>query len=205
MEELFEEFLAKNKGIVASKESEKAFLDDEGLRLLSFMVEKRCATSFDRSACNFAFLTVLRNKGSVVIHETIVILHEKIGVNEAKSITKEPIPVGVKHAIIISVKPVSFSAKKLLHNYLKDLDTTACMLKADFAVDISKHCLVNHCIEVIADEEINCVLKAHYAKQEQLPRMGMDDPVSRLYGLKKGSIVKAYRASTSKYMLRVVC
>ena len=64
----------------------------------------------------------------------------------------------------------------------------------ELLVDITEHELVPEHV-VLSEEEKKQILKRYNLKDSQLPRMMIDDPISRYFGLTRGQVVKIIRAS----------
>ena len=65
---------------------------------------------------------------------------------------------------------------------------------SELLVDITEHELVPEHV-VLTEDEKKQVLKRYNLKESQLPRMMIDDPISRYFGLSRGHVVKIIRAS----------
>ncbi|MEM0097041.1 MAG: DNA-directed RNA polymerase subunit H [Conexivisphaerales archaeon] len=61
-------------------------------------------------------------------------------------------------------------------------------------VDILKHTYVPQHV-VLSPEEAKTVLEIYHAKQDQLPKIRVSDPVVRAIGAKPGDILKIIRSS----------
>ena len=61
-------------------------------------------------------------------------------------------------------------------------------------IDITEHELVPEHV-VLTDDEKKQILRRYNLKESQLPRMMLDDPISKYFGLSRGQVVKITRAS----------
>ena len=68
------------------------------------------------------------------------------------------------------------------------------MFEDDLIINVTKHILVPEHIKLTKEEGLE-LLKKYQVKQTQLPRMLVDDPISKYYGFRRGDIVKIIRKS----------
>ena len=61
-------------------------------------------------------------------------------------------------------------------------------------VNITEHDLVpKH--QVLTPDEKNDLLKKYRVKEHQLPKIQVEDPIARYFGIKKGQVMRIIRAS----------
>ena len=96
-------------------------------------------------------------------------------------------------AIIIYRQSLTPSAAKVMSSmapkyFLEKLS------ESELVVNITEHKLVPQHI-VLSDDEKKALLERYKLKETQLPRILLDDPIARYYGLRRGQVVKILRAS----------
>lgn len=120
---------------------------------------------------------------------------KKMGITEIKKVTDRMDKEDVKQAIIIipyGITPFAVKAIQTLSQVTgKNIEIFA---ESKLLVNITEHVLVpKH--QVLTDDEKSKVLERYKLKPSQLPRMKVDDPIARYYGLKAGQVVKIIRPS----------
>jgi DNA-directed RNA polymerase I, II, and III subunit RPABC1 len=100
---------------------------------------------------------------------------------------------GCHRAIIIYRQTMTPSAAKVMATmapkYLLEK-----FAETELIVNITEHKLVPQHI-VLNEEEKRELLSRYRLKETQLPRILLDDPIARYYGLRRGQVVKILRAS----------
>jgi len=130
---------------------------------------------------------------------------EKVGVKPIKTYCERMKEEGVTKAILVVRGGITPFAKQALqemaHRYkiehFKD---------NELIVDITEHQLVpEH--QVLNDSEKKELLKRYNLRDTQLPRIQLNDPVARYFGLSRGQVVKITRPSETagRYVTYRVC
>lgn len=103
----------------------------------------------------------------------------------------------VYNGIIIANKGLNTSAEKLLKDInIDEKYHLEYFHVEDLMVNISKHVLVpKH--ELCDEEEKQMVLRKYRAKEQQLPKILVSDPMAKYLGARKGNLVKITRDSTT--------
>jgi len=99
---------------------------------------------------------------------------------------------GVRRAIIVTKNGITPFAKTCISK----LDGVIMeeFTDSELMVNITKHSLVPPHI-LITEDEKQALLEKYKIEPSQLPRIQLQDPISRYYGLQKGDIVKIIRPS----------
>lgn len=166
--------------IVADHElnmSKKKFVDKYGEHL------KRDALSIQKSK---------RNDSSDQIY---VFFPEepKVGVKTIKNYTNIMKTENVQRAILVVQQNLTPFAKTCISEISAKFHLEV-FQEAEMLVNIKEHVLVpEH--QLLTDEEKKTLLQRYTVKETQLPRIQMNDPVARYYGLKRGQVVKIIRPS----------
>ncbi|KAL1520518.1 hypothetical protein AB1Y20_022096 [Prymnesium parvum] len=103
----------------------------------------------------------------------------------------------VKRGIIIVQQVMTNFAREKALSEINNMAGGWCMewfLEAELLVNITEHVLVPH-HQLLSKEEKMILLKKYRMKEAQLPRMQLQDPVSRYYGLSRGQVVRIIRPS----------
>lgn len=115
----------------------------------------------------------------------------KAGIKPIKSYLQRMETDGVSRAVIVVQEGMTPSAKQALTDvaprYILQMFTEAEML-----VNITEHKLVPKHV-ILTSQEKQDLLTKYKVTDKQLPKLKMNDPVARYYGLKRGQVVKIVR------------
>mmetsp|Transcript_50205 Transcript_50205/g.132142 ORF Transcript_50205/g.132142 Transcript_50205/m.132142 type:complete len:205 (-) Transcript_50205:137-751(-) len=103
----------------------------------------------------------------------------------------------VKRGVIIVQQQMTNFAREKAVAEINNQGGGWCMewfLEAELLVNITEHVLVPH-HQLLSKEEKLILLKKYRMQEAQLPRMQLQDPVSRYYGLSRGEVVRIIRPS----------
>eukprot|EP00347_Sterkiella_histriomuscorum_P021726 403332978 len=116
---------------------------------------------------------------------------EKLNMAALKQIAIKMLEVNCFNAIVIIKGATQISRREL--DELKPCEIE-CFLQQELLVNITEHELVpRH--EVLSDKAKHELLKKYRVKDSQLPKIQVDDPIARYYGVKRGQVMKIVRAS----------
>jgi DNA-directed RNA polymerase I, II, and III subunit RPABC1 len=124
-------------------------------------------------------------------------LTSKIGVKEINSYQVKMKDAKVKRAILVvqpSPKAPSSQAVKAIETLAHKGYLIELFKESELLVNITEHVLVPKHIP-LSGEEKDALMKRYKLKEHQLPRMLITDPITRYYGLARGSVVKIVRPS----------
>ena len=116
---------------------------------------------------------------------------EKVGSNVIKQIATKMCELNVLQAIVILKGATTIARRELdsLHPCHIELFN-----QEELMVNITEHDLVpKH--EVLAPDQKIDLLKKYRVKEHQLPKIQIEDPIARYFGMRKGQIMKITRAS----------
>lgn len=117
---------------------------------------------------------------------------QKVGVPFIRIYINDMIQNNVSKAIIIAKDSITPFGQQEIDKY-KNLNI-ATFRESDLLINKTKHVLVpKH--EIINEEEKKELLKIYGIKENQLPKILVNDPISRHYDAKKGDIFKITRIS----------
>jgi len=104
----------------------------------------------------------------------------------------------IKKAILVVQDKITPYAQQVLRTMASQKDENKLVLEewkeAELMVNITRHVLVPKHV-LLTKEDQHDLLKRYKLKQTQLPRIQVNDPVARYYGLVKGQVVKITRPS----------
>ncbi|KAH8924234.1 putative 25 kd subunit of DNA-directed RNA polymerases I, II and III [Atractiella rhizophila] len=178
--------MVRDRGYQMSEEEITIDLD-------AFRAQHASTGNIDRSTLNFfarieepekedygeqiyVFFAEDRSVGIKTMRRLLLILEEK----------------NIKRGLLIYPDKMTSSANKIINSVL-DFQVEA-FQEAELLVNITHHILVpEH--RVLSKEEKVQLLKKYKLRDTQLPRIQLNDPVARYYGLKRGQVVKITRPS----------
>lgn len=116
-----------------------------------------------------------------------------VGVKPIRTIVEKMVQQSVFRAIIVIKAGITPSASKICQTmapkYLLEQ-----FAEAELVVNITEHKLVpSH--QLMSEQEKKDLLKRYHLKEAHLPRIQLNDPVARYYGLRRGQVVKIVRPS----------
>uniref|UniRef100_A0A7E4VKB1 DNA-directed RNA polymerases I, II, and III subunit RPABC1 n=1 Tax=Panagrellus redivivus TaxID=6233 RepID=A0A7E4VKB1_PANRE len=117
----------------------------------------------------------------------------KIGIKTIKTICTQMQDQKITRAIVVVQVGMTPSAKQAIQDMAPKY-TIEQFLEAELMVNITEHELVPQHI-VMTDTEKKELLQRYKLKDSQLPRIQVNDPVARYYGLRRGQVVKIVRPS----------
>ncbi|KAI6184308.1 RPB5-like protein [Aphelenchoides bicaudatus] len=117
----------------------------------------------------------------------------KIGIKNVKAFCHQMQEQNVTRAIIVVQTGLTPSARQAISDmapkYILEV-----FYEAELMVNITEHELVPEHVVMTQDEKTE-LLTRYKLKDTQLPRIQVNDPVSRYFGLKRGQVVKIIRPS----------
>lgn len=130
---------------------------------------------------------------------------EKIGVKPIKVYTDRMKEENVTNAILVLRVDITPFAKQAVQE-MSDSFRIEHFKEAELLVDITEHVLVPEHI-VLSQNEKSELIKRYKMKETQLPRIQLNDPVARYYGMKRGQVVKIVRPSETagRYITYRIC
>jgi len=152
-------------------------------------------------------LTVLVEKADDEGNQLFVFFPEddKLGVKPIKVYIDRMTAESVSNAILVLKVDITPFAKQALQE-ISDSFRIEHFKESELLVDITQHQLVpEH--QVLTPNEKTELLKRYRLKETQLPRIQMNDPVARYFGMKRGQVVKIIRPSETagRYVTYRVC
>lgn len=102
--------------------------------------------------------------------------------------------MNLTNVIVVVQGACSSSVKKSIDTVDENRISWEIMAEDDLIINVTKHVLVPEHIK-LSKEEGDELLKKYKVKKTQLPRMLLDDPISKYYGFRRGDIVKIIRKS----------
>jgi len=147
------------------------------------------------SALNREALTLLMQKKDDPTDQIFVFWPEdlKVGVRPVKKYCDRMKEEAVFRAIVIIQQTLTAFAKQVFAE-MAPRYTIEHFQEAELLVNITEHILVpKH--KLLTELEKQTLLAKYKLEDSQLPRIQVNDPVARYYGLQKGQVVKIIRPS----------
>ncbi|KAL7128408.1 hypothetical protein ABFS83_14G315100 [Erythranthe nasuta] len=117
----------------------------------------------------------------------------KVGVKPITISTKRMKEEGVHRAILVVQQGLTPFAKNCISEMSSKFHVEY-FLEAELLTNIKEHILVpQH--QLLTPEEKKTLLQTYTVKDTQLPRILMNDPIARYYGLRRGQVVRIIRPS----------
>ncbi|KAF2069434.1 hypothetical protein CYY_009246 [Polysphondylium violaceum] len=119
----------------------------------------------------------------------------KVGVQPIKKYVSDMRDHEVDKGIIVVKQNITPFAKQALANFSQAKNITLEQFnEAELLVNITHHQLVPKHVLLLKEEKFE-LLSRYKMKESQLPRIQINDPVARYYGLQRGDVVKIVRPS----------
>jgi DNA-directed RNA polymerases I, II, and III subunit RPABC1 len=117
----------------------------------------------------------------------------KVGVKTIRGYAETMEGEKIFRAIVVVEQGITPFAKQVLQNLAPRLNMEQ-FHESELLVNITEHVLVPKHILLMAEEKKALLLK-YKLKETQLPRIQVNDPIARYYGLSQGDVVKIIRPS----------
>jgi len=142
-------------------------------------------------------LTMLVGKGDDDTDQLFVFFpedaKEKVSLKAITVITDRMKEEAVTNAILVVKVDLNPYAKQAVQEF-SDSFRIEHFKESEMLVDITKHTLVPTHV-VLSENQKGDLLKRYRLKETQLPRIQVNDPVARYYGMKRGQVCKIIRPS----------
>lgn len=131
---------------------------------------------------------------------------EKVGIKPIKTYCERMQADGVYRAIIVVKVNLSPFAKSVVKELSMRDYKIEYFRDSELLVDITEHKLVPEHV-ILTPQEKEELLQRYRLKASQLPRIQLQDPIARYYGLKQHQVVKIIRPSETagRYVTYRIC
>lgn len=140
-------------------------------------------------------MTILASKKDDPADQIFVFFSDesRLGVKTIRSYMNRMDTLNISRALLICKGGVSAFVNQILVS-IQPTKIIEQFKESELMINITKHCLVpKHYI--LDEEQKETLLKRYKLKPTQLPRIEVNDAISRYYGLTKGQIVRIVRPS----------
>ncbi|MBW0511092.1 hypothetical protein O181_050807 [Austropuccinia psidii MF-1] len=174
--------LVRDRGYEVSQEEIEVSLED-------FKNQWQDTQNNDRSGLNFAAQLPDSNERIYVFYAD----EKSVGIKTMRKFIGVLDDRKIESGILIYPQAMTPSANKVMVSMAQQFSLEA-FQDSELLVNITHHIMVpRH--EVMKPDEKKALLARYRLKDTQLPRIQLNDPVARYYGLKRGQVVRIIRPS----------
>ena len=177
--------MLRDRGYTVSDQSHNQTLDE-------FKIDH---TGKSREALNMLFQKPSESENTTDLIESKILVFypsdDKVSSQVIKSIATKMCELNVLTSIVVMKGTTNIARKELenLHPCRIEL-----FEQDELMVNITKHDLVP-AHTVLSPENKAELLKKYRVKESQLPKIGIEDPIARYFGVKRGQVMKIVRPS----------